>query len=137
LKKSQTKRHNFTSRNYTMSPRILHNRLKWTARITGLLVCTFFFFFAVRDVIPVFNQYSNSNSLYFILLLTSAIVGYVASWQWEIPGALIQLATGICIFVFMEGQNEIFLGIIFGTPFVFTGALLIYSWIVWKMNRVS
>jgi len=120
-----------------MSPRLLQNRLKWTARITGFLVCILFFSFAIRDVIPVFNQYSSVNSLYFILLLTFAIVGYVASWQWEIPGALIQLATGVCIFIFMEQQNEIFLGIIFGTPFVFTGILLIYSWVVWKMNRIG
>jgi len=115
----------------------LQNRLKWTARITGFLVCIFFFSFAIWEVIPVITQYSNVNSLYFILLLSFAIVGYVASWQWEIPGALIQLATGICIFIFMEGQNEFFLGIIFGAPFVFTGMLLIYSWVVWKINRAE
>jgi len=117
-----------------MSPRTLQSRLKWTARIVGLLVCIFFFFFAVKEVIPAFNQYSNVNSLYFILLLSSAAVGYVASWQWELPGAFIQVASGICMFIFMEKQNELFLGIIFGAPFVFTGLLLIYSWVVWKLR---
>ena len=120
-----------------MSPTVLQNRLKWTARITGLLVCIFFFFFAIKEVIPVFNQYSNTNSLYFILLLSIAIVGYVASWQWELPGAIIQLASGIWMFIFMEKQNEFFLGVIFGLPFVFTGSLLVYSWVVWKMRDVE
>lgn len=115
----------------------LQNRLKWTARITGLVVCIFFFLFALWQVLPAFSQYSNANALYFISLLTFAIVGYVASWQWEIPGAIIQLATGIGIFIFMEEQNEFFLGIIFGAPFVFTGFLLIYSWVVWKIHRAE
>src|SRR6188508_1135994 len=117
-----------------MRHQVLQNRLKWTARITGLVVCIFFLFFALKEVLPTISQYTNVNSLYFILLLTFAIVGYVASWQWEIPGAIIQLATGIGIFIFMEEQNEFFLGIIFGTPFVFTGVLLIYSWVVWKIH---
>ena len=115
----------------------LQNRLKWTARIIGLLVCVFFFLFALKEVLPAFSQYTNANSLYFISLLTMAIVGYVASWQWEIPGAIIQLATGVGIFIFMEEQNEIFLGVIFGTPFVFTGVLLIYSWVVWKIHQAE
>jgi hypothetical protein len=120
-----------------MSPRSLQTRLKWTSRIVGLVVCIFFFLFAVRVVIPAFNQYSDKNSLYFILLLSLAVMGYVASWQWEMAGACIQLAGGISIFIFMEKQNEIFLGLIFGAPFVFTGALLVYSWIVWKMRDVE
>jgi hypothetical protein len=120
-----------------MRAQVLQNRLKWTARITGFVVCILFFSFAIREVIPAFSQYTNVNSLYFILLLTFAIVGYVASWQWEIPGAIIQLATGIGIFIFMEQQNEIFLGMIFGTPFVFTGILLIYSWVVRKIHQAE
>ena len=120
-----------------MRAKDLQNRLKWTARITGLVVCIFFLLFALREVLPALNQFTNSSSLYFILLLTMAIVGYVASWQWEIPGAIIQLATGIGIFIFMEQQNEFFLGMIFGTPFVFTGVLLIYSWVVWKIHQAE
>jgi len=120
-----------------MRPQVLQNRLKWTARITGLVVCILFFSFAIRDVIPALSQYTNANSMYFISLLTLAIVGYVASWQWEIPGAIIQLAAGVGIFIFMEEQNEFFLGIIFGAPFVFTGILLIYSWVVWKIHRAE
>jgi len=117
-----------------MNPRALQTRLKWTARIVGLLVCIFFFLFAIREVVPSFNQYSDVNSLYFILLLSMAVVGYVASWQWELPGALIQLGGGICMFIFLEKQNELFLAVIFGVPFIFTGVLLIYSWIVWKLR---
>ena len=120
-----------------MSPRILQIRLKWTARILGLLVCIFFFLFAVRELIPALNQYSDTNSLYFILLLSGAAMGYVASWQWEMPGAFIQLAGGIAMFIFLEKHNEFFLGVIFGAPFIFTGGLLIYSWIVWKMRDVE
>src|SRR5689334_6027997 len=107
-----------------MSPQVLQNRLKWTSRIVGLLVCIFFFLFAVREVIPAFNQGADKNSLYFIMLLSLSVMGYVASWQWELPGAFIQLAGGITMFIFMEKQNEIFLGIIFGLPFIFTGLLL-------------
>lgn len=120
-----------------MRHQVLQSRLKWTARITGFVVCIFFFLFAFREVLPAFRQYTNANALYFILLLTLAIVGYVASWQWEIPGAIIQLGTGIGIFIFMEEQNEFFLGLIFGAPFVFTGFLLIYSWVVWKIHRAE
>ena len=120
-----------------MSPRVLQSRLKWTARIVGLLVCVFFFFFAVRWVIPDFNQYSNKNSFYFILLLSLVVMGYVVSWQWELPGAFIQLAGGICMFIFLQNLNETFLAVIFGAPFVFTGVLLIYSWVVWKLRDVE
>ncbi|CAN5383894.1 hypothetical protein BH11BAC1_BH11BAC1_17080 [soil metagenome] len=120
-----------------MSPRALQTRLKWTARIIGLLVCIFFFLFAIREVIPAFNQESDVTSLYFILLLSVVVVGYVASWQWELPGAFIQLIGGISMFIFLEKENEIFLGLIFGTPFVFTGALLIYSYVVWKLRDVE
>ncbi len=120
-----------------MSPRILQTRLKWTARIVGLLVCIFFFLFAVRWVIPDFNQNSNINSLYFILLLSLVVMGYVISWQWELTGAVIQLAGGICMFIFLESLRENFLAVIFGAPFVFTGALLIYSWVVWKLRDVE
>lgn len=120
-----------------MNASVLQSRLKWTARIVGLLVCIFFFLFAVREVLPAFNQYSNQNSLYFILLLSVAVMGYVISWQWEMTGACIQLLGGICMFIFLEKQEEIFLGVIFGAPFVFTGLLLIYSWIVWKMRNIE
>lgn len=120
-----------------MSPLVLQTKLKWIARIVGLLVCIFFFLFAVREVIPSFNQISDSNSLYFILLLSFSVLGYVASWQWELPGAIIQIAGGACLFFFLEKQDEFFLGIIFGAPFVFTGSLLICSWIVWKLRNVS
>ncbi|MEO8088044.1 MAG: hypothetical protein ABI763_14570 [Bacteroidota bacterium] len=77
------------------------------------------------------------TSLYFILLLSVVVVGYVASWQWELPGAFIQLIGGISMFIYLEKQNEIFLAMIFGTPFVFTGALLIYSYVVWKLRDVE
>ena len=120
-----------------MSPRVLQTRLKWTARIVGLLVCIFFFLFAVREVVPAFSQNTDSTSLYFILLLSVAVIGYVASWQWELTGAFIQLAGGICMFIFLEKQDETFLGLIFGAPFVFTGTLLIYSWVVWKLRDVE
>jgi hypothetical protein len=120
-----------------MSPRLLQVKLTWIARIIGLLVCIFFFFFAVREVVPSFNQYSDTNSLFFILLLSAAVVGYVASWQWEIQGAFIQLASGLCMFIFMHKQNESFLGFIFGAPFVFTASILIYSWVVWKLRDVE
>ncbi len=120
-----------------MSPLILQSRLKWTARIVGLLVCIFFFLFALREVIPSFSQNSDSRSLYFILLLTMAVIGYVASWQWEMPGALIQLAGGVSMFIYMYSQSETFLGLIFGAPFIFTGMLLIYSWVVWKLRDLE
>jgi hypothetical protein len=115
----------------------LQIRLKWTSRIVGLLVCIFFFFFAVGEVLPSFNQYSDLNSLLFILFLSASVAGYVASWQWEILGAWVQLAGGICMFIFMQRQNEIFLGVIFGMPFVFTGSLLIYSRIVGRLRQIS
>ena len=117
-----------------MSPQVLHFRLKWIARIVGLMVCILFLLFAFREVIPSFNRDSNINSLYFILLLSLSVAGYVASWQWEIPGALVQIAGGISMIIFMNKQHEFFLGIIFGAPFVFTGILLIYSWVVWKLR---
>lgn len=120
-----------------MSPRVLQTRLKWTARIVGLLVCIFFFLFAVREIVPTFNQNSDVNSLYFILLLSLVVGGYVASWQWELPGALVQVVGGICMFIFMASKSETFLGIIFGLPFVLTGFLLIYSWVVWKLRDVE
>ena len=117
-----------------MSPLVLQNRLKWISRIVGLLVCIFFFIFALKVVLPGFRESGSSTTLIFIMLLSASVIGYVASWQWELPGAALQVICGISMFYFLYRQEEIFLGIVFGSPFIFTGVLLIYSWLVWKMR---
>ena len=68
--------------------------IHWTARCAALLVASTFIVLLVEQLI---NPYSGPPTEFRewagIVLLTTAILGMLAAWKWELHGALLSLLT--------------------------------------------
>ncbi len=81
--------------------------LRWTARLLGLLVFLFWgaFFvehlawFAHPSKLPPAAVFFG-QTLHFLML-----AGLILAWKWEIPGALLVLATSFIFFYSKAGEN--------------------------------
>ncbi len=87
--------------------------IRWTARVLGFLVFLFWGAFFVEHLVEWFSDPSNlppmrvflMQGLHFLML-----AGFIISWKWEIPGAvLIIAASGIFFFNASGGTGGMFM----------------------------
>ena len=72
---------------------IIFPAIRWTARLAALLVAGVFLSFVLGEFThPHSGPPTQLREWAGILLLTSATVGIVLAWKWELPGALLSLA---------------------------------------------
>ena len=80
--------------------------IHWTARCAALLVAGAFFVLLAGELI---NPHSGPPTEFRdwagIVLLAAAIVGMLAAWKWELPGALFSLLT-LAAFVPVVGMRR-------------------------------
>ena len=74
----------------TVFPKFVH----WGARMVALMVAVFFLFLFVGEIVsPHSRGPSGFKEWSQITLLVGAIVGMLAAWKWELPGALFSLTS--------------------------------------------
>ncbi|MGB7438574.1 MAG: hypothetical protein WBR26_18420 [Candidatus Acidiferrum sp.] len=64
--------------------------VRWTARISAVLIAVAFFAFAAGEPMGSFASISLKDRIGMALLL-GAIVSMVLAWKWELPAALVSL----------------------------------------------
>lgn len=105
--------------------------LRWTARITGLLVFLFWGAFFVEHVSEWFSDPSNLPPAKVFLgqaFHGLMLVSLLAAWKWELPGALMIILFAGLFFLKIIGLN----GIVF---FLVTIIPAILYLITWKLTR--
>jgi len=103
--------------------------LGWIARLSALVVTGgFFFFFAGEIFEPHSGAPATPSEWIAIACLMMAVLGMLAAWKWELPGALISLGAlgAFLTLVRMRSHTPILLmalpGVLFLADWVFRAA---------------
>ena len=116
------------------------NIVNWIARILGLIVVVVFVTFLIGDTVDTIQQgYEfDAESLFIILPIVAAMVGYIMSWRHKIIGGslliLVSITFGILVSVVAQnhlGPTSDFRALagwlILGLPFLIVGALFLLT----------
>jgi hypothetical protein len=114
--------------------------INWAARIIGLIVLIIFVIFVIGDTVDTIQQGNGFDvqSLYIILPVVIAIVGYVLGWWHKIIGGSLLVLVSIIFTILVAVAARSNLGpesnfhavwgwVILGLPFLIIGGLFLIS----------
>jgi len=103
-----------------------HNRpYKVAAQSAGLIVCIFILLFFAGRGIPEILKNDANELIPFLPFLAIPFAGYLVSWFKEFAGALMMIAGGIILLVFLIVKGDSGSGLIYGIPFIAAGILFV------------
>ncbi len=98
---------------------------KLAAQSAGLIVCIFILLFIAGKGIPEILKNDTNDIIPFLPFLAIPFAGYIVTWFKEFAGALMMIAGGIILLVFLVVKGDTGLGLIYGIPFIATGILFV------------
>ena len=98
---------------------------KLAAQSVGLMVCIFILLFVAGKGIPETLKNDTNDTIPFLPFLAIPFAGYIVTWFKEFAGALMMIAGGIILLVFLVVKGDTGLGLIYGIPFIATGILFV------------
>ena len=109
----------------------LAKRMRWAARVIGLVIISLFLIILIGGAITEGLQTITIEGASLGMLGGIALAGYIISWRHEQLGGILLVLTaaglgihiGIC-----AGRNHIMTWSTVGLPYLITGLLFLYSW---------
>ena len=98
-----------------------HGRIRWTARILGLLIAVFAATMAIGSAVAEAGEPVTGTGVGVAVFVVCIIVGMLLAWRWEklggISGILVGVGFGFFVY-FTAGRNEVPAAVLLSLPIV-------------------
>ena len=115
-------------------------RIRWTARILGLLIAVFTATMGIGTAVAEREEPVTGTGVGVAVFFTWIVVGMLAGWRWEklggISGVLAGVGFGLFVY-FTAGRNEIPAAVVMGLPIIIVslGFLVADRWTAHKPGQ--
>ena len=115
-------------------------RIRWTARILGLLIAVFTATMGIGAAVAEREEPVTGTGVGVAVFFTWIVVGMLAAWRWEklggISGVLAGVGFGLFVY-FTAGRNEILAAVAMGLPIIIVnlGFLVADRWTARKPGQ--
>ena len=111
-------------------------RIRWAARVIGIIVGAFWVISLIASSIAEFGTPVPIEGFILAGLITINVAGVIIAWWKEkIGGIIIVAAVSLCTFSYITaGHNEILAMLFSGFPFLISGILFLISW--WRSKII-
>jgi hypothetical protein len=100
---------------------VFHNKLLWTARISGVLITFFFLGFFVGEGIPDILNGKGKELLEFLPFAAITLAGFIAAWRKPVPGGILLIIGSLLLagFFWLTGDTRMIF--VYGLPAFLVG----------------
>lgn len=100
---------------------------KWSARIMGLITCSIFLSFFIKQGLD--GLYNNVEFVFYIFLsfMVFSFSGYLIAWLKAGKGGSIMIVGGFLMMAFHFSRDDRFTAMVYGIPFIIEGILFLLS----------
>ena len=114
----------------------LAKRMRWAARIIGLLVFGGFLLTLIAQGISEAiggrrEALTNIQGIMLAVITAVALAGCILSWWRERLTGILLIVTAVVMGTYggiIAGRNNIVVGLVLGLPYLIAGVLLLYAW---------
>ena len=106
---------------------IMHNGLKWFARISGVLVMVFFLAFFIGEGSKDIFKGMGGELLYFFPFCLPAIIGFVIAWFKPYTGGLLLIFGALLMGSYFVYHSDFKMSMVFGIPTLLIGLSFVAS----------
>lgn len=111
------------------------NLYKIVARLTGLLVCSFFLFFIIGEGLPDIVYGRSGELIPFLPLLLIPVAGYIVAWFRPWGGGLLMISGSIMLLIYFLILGDVKIAFVYSFPFLLSGLLFLLQ--VNMFNRLK
>jgi len=122
----------------TIKQQRLAKRIRWAARIIGLLAAAFFLVFLIGEIVIFMAMQQEMGLIRGVLnamLVIVAVAGCIVSWWRQWLAGILLILTSFALVISGIAVYGFTIVLLFGSPFLVAGVLFLLSW--WLSRKTS
>lgn len=100
---------------------VFHNKLLWTARISGILVTFFFLGFFIGEGIPDLLNGKGKELLEFLPFAAITLGGFIAAWRKPVQGGIVLIIGAVLLAGYFGFMGDVPMIFVYGLPAFLVG----------------